>query len=199
MHHDADTRRRVLDRDIKGLGVVARAASYIKHQRVDAASRPVLRWRKRPLGLGVVRCIHVVVVQGHRLAAAVNDHRLTKRPIGGHFVADVRSGTVLDAIDPGLEDGQTGIHVVRVAFEIVDRTVGRETPDGTGPQGRVGAGLVHAPVVGRQRCQRLGQYEGRLRQGALVGGGGALVDVIKAGPKVQVVLDGFDARAPTQR
>jgi hypothetical protein len=77
-----------------GKGAVAlvhemgRVAADPQAQSIDAVGRPVLLGYERVLGLAVERGVDVVVLQGHRLLAAVDNGAFRER---GHEVADLRA------------------------------------------------------------------------------------------------------------
>ena len=79
----------------------------------------------------------------------MNDRSLGK---GGFQMADERSGAILPAVDPCLEDALPGVEIVGVALEIIDRDVRLcgEAPQRARPDSRccVLVDLVDLPVIG---------------------------------------------------
>ena len=93
----------VVDLHIHRGRAIARLAAEEQHQRRDAVLGPVLGGREGALGLGEGGPGGVLIGQGHRLLAAVDDRLLGE---GGLAVADDRAvGGIVPAVDPGLVDG----------------------------------------------------------------------------------------------
>ena len=116
-------------------------------QRVDAVGGPVLLGGEFQLGLAVEGRFEVVVVERHRLLAAVDDLLLGERRVDVAYGRAVVLRGV--AVEPGLVDAAA--FLVRVAFHVVhDEVAGnRERPDKALVDGRaVGLDLVDAPGVG---------------------------------------------------
>ena len=87
-------------------------ARHVQSQGIGAADVPTLPCEV-VLGFGIERADRVVVLQGHRLAAAVDDGLLGKRSLQ---IADGGTGLVNPAIQPGIVDA---IAFVVVAFEVL--------------------------------------------------------------------------------
>ena len=146
---------------------------------------PILSGRPSQLRLGVADRAGIVVGQGHRLFAAVDDGRFAEGAVGGRVVTDLRTvdlGAI--AIEPGIEDA---VGAIVVALEVIDRDVriDSETPDLARPEagGLGGIDLVHAPVVGPSQAHRRGREAGfGRRPGQNQGVGiGAEVDLMRGG------------------
>ena len=154
-----------------------------------------------PGGLTVEGRLRVVVVEGHRLAAAVDDRLLGERSRG---VADRRAGAVGPAVDPGLVD--PAALVVRVALEIIrDHEIGHgEAPDSAFPRAARHAGIdfIDPPEVRLAPLQSL-RGEAGVRLAALIDaqriGRRGILHGAGIGAEVHIVLGGVHALGPGQR
>ncbi len=162
------------DGAIRRLGEPYRPAVHVQGQVGNAIDRPVLGGGQRQVRLGIVRRVGVVIVQRHRLLAAVDDRLLAERRVP---VADGRGSVrrIDPAVEPGLVDARALTFFIIVALEVIDHEEigGGEAPDHADPRA-VGLGvvdLVDAPEVGLIPLQcarlvcgfRLGTLEKRTR------------------------------------
>jgi len=155
--------------------------------------RPIRRQFEFRLGGGGRR---VVVGQGHRLPAAVDDGLLGKR---GVDVTYRRTGVVDPAVDPGVEDRRAGLDVVGVALEVVNHDVllGGEAPDPARPRGdrfRL-VDLIHPPVVRLAQHKPFGAV---IVLGDRSDQGGAVDDGLLIGAETHLMRSGFAAGTPVQ-